>query len=102
MEKVELTEEEAIEIIRQPDRIGCVLIKGNDEESIKYNQQSIEAINMALKALYEKSRKGKGKWVDGRCNKCGEKEPLAYCGTQLISVESKYCPHCGIEMEIEV
>ena len=60
MEKVELTEEEAIEILRQPDRVGCVLIKANDEESMKYNQQSIEAINMALKALYEKSRKKEG------------------------------------------
>lgn len=46
-----MTREEAIEILKQPDRIGCNLIKANDEESTKYNQESIEALNMAIKAL---------------------------------------------------
>lgn len=41
-----LTNEKALEILKQPDRVGCNLIKANDEESCKYNQESIEAFNM--------------------------------------------------------
>lgn len=46
-----MTREDAITILKQPDRIGCNLIKANDEESTKYNQESIEALGMAIKAL---------------------------------------------------
>ena len=46
-----MTKEQALTILKQPDRIGCHLIKANDEESNKYNQESIEALNMAIKAL---------------------------------------------------
>ncbi len=48
-----MTRQEAIEILKQTDRVGCVLIKANDVESTKYNQESIEALNMAIKALEE-------------------------------------------------
>lgn len=50
-----MTKEQAIAILKQPDRIGCHLIKANDEESNKYNQESIEALNMAIKALEQQS-----------------------------------------------
>lgn len=46
-----MTKEQALAILKQPDRIGCHLIKANDEESNKYNQESIEALNMAIKAI---------------------------------------------------
>ena len=46
-----MTNEQALAILKQPDRIGCNLIKANDEESNKYNQESIEALDMAIKAL---------------------------------------------------
>jgi hypothetical protein len=46
-----IREEDAITILKQSDRIGCNLIKANDEESTKYNQESIEALGMAIKAL---------------------------------------------------
>lgn len=46
-----MTKDQALAILKQPDRIGCHLIKSNDEESCKFNQESIEALNMAIKAL---------------------------------------------------
>lgn len=46
-----MTNEQALEILKQPGRIGCNLIKANDEESCKFNQESIEALDMAIKAL---------------------------------------------------
>jgi hypothetical protein len=46
-----MTNEQAIAILKQPDRIGCNLIKATDEESCKYNQESIEAFNMAVSSL---------------------------------------------------
>lgn len=50
-----MTKEQALRILKQPDRIGCHLIKANDEESNKYNQESIEALDMAIKALEQSS-----------------------------------------------
>ena len=46
-----MTKDQALAILKQPDRIGCHLIKSNDEESCKFNQEGIEALNMAIKAL---------------------------------------------------
>jgi len=46
-----MTKEQALAILKQPDRIGCHLIKANDEESNKYNQESIEALNIAIKSV---------------------------------------------------
>lgn len=46
-----MNNEQALTIIKQPDRVGCHLIKANDEESCKFNQESIEALNMAVLGL---------------------------------------------------
>lgn len=46
-----MTREEALEILLEPDRVGVNIINANDEETTKYNSDSIEALNMAIKAL---------------------------------------------------
>lgn len=46
-----MTREKALSILKQPDRIGCHLIKANDEESNKFNYESLEAQNMAIESL---------------------------------------------------
>lgn len=73
-----MTYEQALAIVKQPDRIGCNLIKANDEESNKYNQESIEALNMVRKALeividFEKAQIITGGRLNGRtyAYKCG-------------------------------
>jgi hypothetical protein len=46
-----MTREEALKILKEPDRIGYNVIHANDEETIKYNTKSQMALNMAIKAL---------------------------------------------------
>ena len=46
-----MTSEEALGILKEPDRIGVNIIKANDEEATRYNAESLEALNMAFKAL---------------------------------------------------
>lgn len=46
-----MTDKEALDILLKTDRVGVNLIFGNDEETIKYNQDSAEALYVAIKAL---------------------------------------------------
>ena len=50
-----MTIEQAIKILKEPDRIGCNIIKSNDIDSQKYNIDSQMALQMAIQAL-EKTR----------------------------------------------
>lgn len=44
-----------------------------------------------------------GKWIDNKCNCCGNKALLQRCydmdGTWLEYDLSNYCPNCGVKME---
>ena len=46
-----MTEERALEILTEPDRIGCNLTKANDTEANTFNAESIEALKMAIGSL---------------------------------------------------
>ena len=46
-----MTREEALNILKEPDRIGCNFIKSNDEEANKFNADTVEAFDMAISAL---------------------------------------------------
>ena len=46
-----MSNKKALEILLKTDRVGVNLILGNDEETIKYNQDSAEALLTAVKAL---------------------------------------------------
>jgi len=37
-----------------------------------------------------------GKWIDGKCNKCGSHSPFWPMASTYY--ESKYCPNCGADM----
>ena len=51
-----MTKEEALQVLSDRGRVGVHIINANDEETIKYNSDSIEALKMAIKAL-EQQRK---------------------------------------------
>lgn len=38
-----------------------------------------------------------GKWIDGYCSECGKS---CLCDGWGIDIESKFCPNCGAEMEV--
>lgn len=40
-----------------------------------------------------------GKWVDGKCNRCGTHAPFWEMATTYYC--SEYCPKCGAVMEVE-
>ena len=40
----------------------------------------------------------RGKWVDGKCNKCGANAPFWAMATTYYC--SDYCPNCGAKMEV--
>lgn len=47
-----MTAERAIDILtKEPGRVGPYLVTGNDEYSVDFNRESIEAFNMAINAL---------------------------------------------------
>lgn len=46
-----MTNEEALQILSERDRIGVNIINANDAETTKYNNDSIEALSMAIEAL---------------------------------------------------
>ena len=95
-----MTKEQALVILKQPDRIGCHLIKANDEESNKYNQESIEALNMAIKALEIVEEFERTQIItDGRLNgrtyayKCGLEDGIRR------SIVPR-CPYCKQKIKI--
>lgn len=46
-----MSNEEALQILSERDRIGVNIINANDAETTKYNNDSVEALSMAVKAL---------------------------------------------------
>ena len=48
-----MTREEALKILKETDRVGVNIIKANNEESCEYNAKSYEALDMAIKALWQ-------------------------------------------------
>ena len=46
-----MTREEALQILSERDRIGVNIINANDTETTKYNNDSVEALSMAIAAL---------------------------------------------------
>ena len=93
-----MTNEEALAILKEPDRIGFTVIKGNSLEDCEYNQKSQEALNMAIKAL---ERSKVGHWID--------EEDIHY-GTNILTCSNcksefqhifkyNYCPNCGTRMK---
>lgn len=46
-----MSNEEALQILSERDRIGVNIINANDAETTKYNNDSIEALSMAIEAL---------------------------------------------------
>ena len=77
-----MTREEALEILKQPDRIGVNIIKANDEEATRYNAESLEALDMAIKAL-ELMKTGLLK----DCESCREQQPYTKLAITLCTLE---------------
>jgi len=46
-----MTAKEALKILHEPDRIGVTIIKSNTPDAIKYNDDSMTALQMAIEAL---------------------------------------------------
>ena len=86
-----MTIEEALAILKEPDRIGFTVIKGNSPEDCEYNQKSQEALNMAVKPLARST--GHWEYVKRydyyRCTCCGMERKAD------LSIEWNYCPRCG-------
>ena len=92
-----MTNRRALEILVEPDRIGCHIIKANDPETCEYNADSQTALNMAIKALAQQRT---GHWIrttgengvtsSARCSECGF-EDNRY---ELFN----FCPKCGAKM----
>ena len=40
-----------------------------------------------------------GKWIDGKCNRCGTNAPFWAMATTYYC--SEYCPKCGAKMEVK-
>lgn len=75
-----MTAEEALKILHEPDRIGVTIIKTNTPNAIKYNDDSMTALQMAIEALEKQIPKKPMKIID----------PF---GTELYTLK---CPICGI------
>ncbi len=42
----------------------------------------------------------RGRWVDGKCDNCGEHAPYWCLATTFH--ESNYCPNCGAQMDADM
>lgn len=59
---------------------------------------SIQKIIETVSECEEPDRKT-GKWINGKCNRCGEHAPFwAMASTYHCS---NFCPNCGCKMEVE-
>ena len=56
-----------------------------------------EMLTVALEELCPVQRTGR--WIDGKCNKCGTHAP--YWAMASTYYCSEYCPHCGAYMVTE-
>lgn len=77
-----MTREEALAILKEPDRIGANIINANDEETTRYNANSLMALEMAIRAL--------------------EQEPCedAISRAEAIRIASGYCHWANIPDEL--
>lgn len=63
-------------------------------EVLGTNEQTNEAVKIAVDALTQTERK-KGKWkVTSAYIKCSE------CGESFMLIPQNYCPNCGARMEV--
>ena len=88
-----MTNEKALKILREPDRIGANLIQANDEKTQQYNSESIEALQIAIYALEKQTNTAE--WifpesVTGRY-KC------SHCRGNADRT-TRFCPYCGYIM----
>ena len=61
------------------------------------NGMTITGIKQALSELPSAERRGR--WIDGKCNRCGTHAPYwAMASTYYLS---EYCPNCGAKMDEE-
>lgn len=95
-----MTNKEALEILTKTDRVGVNLIFGNDEETTKYNQDSLEALALAIKALEERPT---GEWIDHSADEgyveCPICRHLTNCNGNID--ELHYCWNCGADMRVK-
>jgi uncharacterized OB-fold protein len=49
-----------------------------------------------IKSMKKYEEPKTGRWIDGKCNRCGTHAPFwAMASTYYLS---EYCPHCGAKM----
>ena len=65
-----------------------LLLRFNPDNNVLPN----EVIDISIGAVLANPERGKGEWIDGKCNRCGEREP---------PYGSNFCPHCGVDMRKE-
>ena len=56
-----------------------------------------DAENQLSKVPTIQPKPHEGRWVDGRCNKCGGQAPFWAMASTYY--ESDFCPHCGAKMK---
>lgn len=72
--------------------------KGIDEKWA--DSVSIDALEIAVRAMAEERKKGYWEWVDDMDYRCSVCHTYAYgCLGEVLDGHYKYCPYCGAEMK---
>ena len=98
----ELGWKEGREALRQAaiDAIEILLEQSEDDEHDKTWNNAIRGSMNAIKHHVPSAQPQRtGRWIDGKCNKCGTHAP--YWAMASTYYCSEYCPHCGAYMVIE-
>lgn len=69
-----------------------LLLRFNPDNNVLPN----EVIDIAIEAIVAQPERRKGKWVENKCNRCGEHVP--YWNMTTTYYKSNFCPHCGADM----
>lgn len=82
------------------DAIEILLEQSEDDEHDKtWNNAIRGSINAVKHHVPSAQPQRTGRWIDGKCNRCGTHAPYwAMASTYYLS---EYCPHCGARMEDE-
>ena len=73
------------------------LITSVDAYAVKVEKASLEHYREVLESLQSAHpERRKGKWIEGKCNRCGERAP--YWSMASTYYKSNFCPHCGADM----
>lgn len=75
-----------------------------DDEHEEYTEKKMSVIDFinaytdegVTEADVVEPERKKGKWIDGRCNRCGTLAP--YWAMSTTYYRSEYCPKCGADM----